>query len=99
MVTTRASQIAPEPAQAAVSAQVADILESIKNTSTSAAATAVETATVPKLAAKTGSKKPKKAATVPRGIAKSGRPWKEVKQKYVFTLPMRKTQRNTRSQY
>lgn len=55
---------------APVSAQVANILDAIKNTTT-------PVATVQKTPK---AKKPKQA-TVPRGIAKSGRPWKDVKQK------------------
>lgn len=53
-----------------VSAQVANILDAIKNTTT-------PVATVQKTQK---AKKPKQP-TVPRGIAKSGRPWKDVKQK------------------
>lgn len=70
---------AKKPA-AAANAQVADILEAIKSTTT-----AVKAADVVVSAKKTAAaaKKPK-AAAIPRGIAKSGRPWKDVKQKYVY---------------
>lgn len=78
MVLAAKSPAAPKTA--AVSAQVANILDAIKNTTTPVAAADVVAAAG--AAKKPAAKKPKQP-TVPRGVAKSGRPWKEVKQKYV----------------
>lgn len=63
-----------DQAKPKVNKQVADILNAINKT-----ATVVSAAQVSSAPTKKSSKK--KAAHVPRGIAKSGRPWKEVKKK------------------
>lgn len=63
------------PKKPNANALVADILDEIKVTNAKASTTDNETAVEENVS------KPKKLAKAVRGIAKSGRPWKEVKKK------------------
>lgn len=76
MVATASTRSTSLKTSATINDKVTDILSAIKTTSTSSDA---DKQTTNKL---TGVTKKPKALSVPRGIAKSGRPWKEVKQKY-----------------
>lgn len=73
--TEKVSAVADQ-AKPKVNKKVADILSAIKNT-----ATVVTAAEATSAAAKKAPQPKKKPSQVPRGIAKSGRPWKEVKKK------------------
>lgn len=75
-VTAVADQAKPK-----VNKKVADILNAINNT-----ATVVTAAEATKTVAKKATYPKKKETPVPRGQAKSGRPWKEVKKKYVTNI-------------
>lgn len=74
---TETATAVADQAKPKVNKQVADILSAIKNTATVVTAAEAITGASTKKAPKTK----KKAHQVPRGIAKSGRPWKEVKKK------------------